>query len=146
MLNLRIKVLFSPGNSKFIIMSENLDATTQVQGKGQAVGGFILSLVGIVLPLNFIAIAAGSMVVTYIAIVLCLVSVILCAMAMGKLKKTGGKRGLAISGLVIGLVATVWYALAIPATTLLVEARNQGVNNIENMDADDWNKALKDAQ
>nr|WP_294858332.1 hypothetical protein [uncultured Fluviicola sp.] len=127
-------------------MSENLDATTQVQGKGQAISGFILSLVGIVIPFNIIAIAAGSMVITYIAIALCLVSVILCAMAMGKLKKTGGKRGLAIAGLVIGLAATVWMALAIPATTLLVEARNKGVNNLENMTQDDWNNALKNAE
>lgn len=128
-------------------MSENLDATAQVvQGKGQATGGFILSLVGMVVPFNFIAIAAGTMVVTYIALALCIVSVILCAMAMGKLKKTGGKRGLAIAGLIVGLAATVWMALAIPATSLLVEARNQGVSNLENMDQDAFRDALNNAQ
>ena len=112
-------------------MSE-LDTSSQVpQGKGQATGGFILALVGIVVPFNFIAILAGSMILSYIGLVFCIISVILCAMAMGKLKRTGQKRGLAIAGLVIGLVATVWSALAIPATMIGVEARNAGVTEFQ---------------
>jgi hypothetical protein len=129
---LQIKILFSPSNSKFIIMSENLDATTmKPEGKGAAVGGFILALVGIIVPFNVIAVLMGSAVMAYIGLAICLVSVILCAMAMGKLKKTGGKRGLAIAGLVIGLAATVWSALAVASIGDAIDARNKGVSDFQ---------------
>lgn len=92
-------------------MSENLE---QPQGKGMAVGGFILALVGLVLC-SVIAVIAAGMVLTggspwlmYVWTVMCIASVIMCAMAMGKLKKSGQKRGLAIAGLVIGIVASTW--------------------------------------
>ncbi|MDF3026377.1 MAG: hypothetical protein K0S23_684 [Fluviicola sp.] len=131
-LNLQIKILFSPSNSKFIIMSENLDATTmKPEGKGAAVGGFILSLIGIIVPFNVIAVLMGSAVMSYIGLVLCLLSVVLCAMAMGKLKKTGGKRGLAIAGLIIGLVATVWSAMAVVSINDAIDARNKGVSDLQ---------------
>lgn len=117
MLNLKIKILFSPCNSKFIIMSENLDATTTApQGKGMAVTGFVLALVGLIFSSWIAAIALASMLlggspwIMYLWLVICIVSVILSVMGMSKLKKTGGKRGLGIAGMVVGIVATV-YAL-----------------------------------
>lgn len=120
-------------------MSENLDATTmKPEGKGAAVSGFILSLVGIIVPFNVIAVLMGSAVMAYIGLVICIVSVILCAMAMGKLKKTGGKRGLAIAGLVIGLAATVWSALAVASIGEAIDARNKGVMELQN----DWNRNM----
>lgn len=84
------------------------------EGKGMAVGGFVLSLVGLILA-TWIAgiatlsvIAGGSPWLMYVWVVLCAASVIMSAMAMSKLGKTGGKKGLAVAGLVIGIVATVW--------------------------------------
>ncbi len=139
MLILQIKILISPGNSKFIIMSENLDATTmKPEGKGAAVGGFILALVGMIVPFNVIAVLVGSTVMAYIGLAICLISVVLCAMAMGKLKKTGGKRGLAIAGLIVGLVATVWSAMAVVNIGELVDARNKGAMELQK----DWNRNM----
>jgi Na+/melibiose symporter-like transporter len=115
MLNLQIKILFSPSNSKFIIMSENLDATTTApQGKGMAVTGFILALAGFLLNNVMFGIAVvsmglgGSGWLMYLWLVVNILSIVLSVMAMSKLKKTGGKRGLAIAGMIIGIVGTVW--------------------------------------
>lgn len=96
-------------------MSETLDTnSTAPQGKGLAVTGFILALVGLVFS-GMIAVIAAGMIVTggsgwlmYFWLVLCIASVVMSAMGMSKLGKTGGKKGLAIAGLVIGIVATVW--------------------------------------
>lgn len=86
------------------------------QGKGLAVTGFILSLVGLIFSSWIAAIALASLLLgdsawlMYFWLVLCIVSIVLSVMGMSKLKKTGGKRGLGIAGMVIGIVATV-YAL-----------------------------------
>ena len=100
-------------------MSENLDATTTApQGKGMAITGFVLSLVGLIFASWMGAIALASMLlggspwIMYVWLVLCIVSIVLSVMGMSKLKKTGGKRGIVIAGMVIGIVATV-YALII---------------------------------
>lgn len=96
-------------------MSENLDATTTApQGKGMAVTGFVLALAAFLLNNVMAGIAivsiglGGSGWLMYLWLVVNIVSVVLCVMAMGKLKKTGGKRGLAIAGMIIGIVGTVW--------------------------------------
>lgn len=80
-----------------------------------AVTGFILGLVGLVLvyPLitgmAVVAVAmGGSPWLMYLWIVICVLAVILSAMGMSKLGKTGGKKGLAVAGLVIGIVALIW--------------------------------------
>ncbi len=98
-------------------MSDSLDSTTQApEGKGMAVTGFVLALVGLIFAMWIAAaavvsmIAGGSPWLMYVWDVLCVVSIILSVMGMSKLKKTGGKRGLGIAGMVIGIVATV-YAL-----------------------------------
>lgn len=119
-----------------IIMEEQKIVVEQVivtkpEGKGAAVAGFILALLGIIVPFNVIAVLMGSAVMSYIGLVICLVSVILCAMAMGKLKRSGAKRGLAVAGLVIGLVATVWSALAVAGINDAIALRNQGVSNMQ---------------
>jgi formate-dependent nitrite reductase membrane component NrfD len=95
-------------------MSE-LDATTQVpQGKGMAVAGFIIALAALVLN-NVMAgiailalIAGGSGWLMYLWLVVNILGMVLSIMAMGKLKKSGQKRGLAIAGMIIGIVGTVW--------------------------------------
>ncbi|AEA45390.1 hypothetical protein [Fluviicola taffensis] len=102
-------------------MSENLDTTTtKPQGKGLAVTGFILALVGFMFGWLVYAIITAAAVLAagmgqksgmglgYFWIVLCLAAVIMSAMGMMKLGKTGGKKGLAIAGLVIGIVALIW--------------------------------------
>lgn len=126
-------ILYSSSNSKLNFMSENANVNSSApQGKGAAVGGFILSLVGIVIPFNVLAVIAGSAIVAYIGLAICIISVVLCAMAMGKLKKTGGKRGLAIAGLVIGLVASVWSIMAVLSINEAIDARNKGVGELQN--------------
>jgi len=100
-------------------MSEEITGG-QPEGKGLAVGGFVIALVGLILATWIAAINAASMAATYVEtgemggkglmyfwLVLCLGSVVLSAMGMMKLGKTGGKKGLAIAGLVIGIVATL---------------------------------------
>lgn len=101
-------------------MSENLDTTAQTpQGKGMAIGGFILALLGLVLANVIAVIAAASIAVggspwlMYVWLVLSIASVVMSGMAMGKLGKTGGKKGLAIAGLVIGIVATIWCVILV---------------------------------
>lgn len=96
-------------------MSENLDATTSApQGKGMAVTGFVLSLAGLLLNNIMFGIAVvsiglgGSGWLMYLWLVVNILSIVLSVMAMGKLKKTGGKRGLAIAGMIIGICGTVW--------------------------------------
>ncbi|MDH4473634.1 MAG: hypothetical protein QE487_13575 [Fluviicola sp.] len=96
-------------------MSETLDTNGGApQGKGQALTGFILALVALVLA-PIIAGIAATMIVTggsgwlmYVWDVLAVVSIILSGMGMSKLGKTGGKKGLGIAGLIIGIVALVW--------------------------------------
>ena len=102
-------------------MSE-LDATTTTkpQGKGMAITGFILALVsmvfgwivyGAITLSGLAAIALGqepSMTLSYVWIAITVIAVVMAAMGMMKLGKTGGKRGLAIAGLIIGIVALIW--------------------------------------
>ncbi|MFN5417719.1 MAG: hypothetical protein ACK5B9_11730 [Flavobacteriia bacterium] len=113
-------------------MSENLDLNSnQPQGKGLAVGGFILSLVGLLFT-GIIGVIAAGMIMTggspwlaYLWVVLCIASVVMSAMGMSKLGKTGGKKGLGIAGLIIGIVATVWSLLM----AIGLGAINEGVGD-----------------
>ncbi|XOV68072.1 MAG: hypothetical protein ACFHU9_02645 [Fluviicola sp.] len=95
-------------------MSENVNEPTQVQGKGMGVAGFIISLVALIFaPImatiaTATVIAGGSGWLAWFWVVVSILSVVLSAMGMMKLGKTGGKKGLAIAGLVIGIVAVIW--------------------------------------
>jgi hypothetical protein len=127
-------------------MSENLDATTATkpQGKGMAVTGFILALVGFMFGWLVYAIitaaailAAGmgqksGMGLGYFWIVLCLASVVLSAMGMMKLGKTGGKKGLAIAGLIIGIVALIWTIMMHLGVSKAVDAASARGTSIMN--------------
>lgn len=101
-------------------MSETLDTTAnKPEGKGLAVTGFILSLVGLIFNNIIFGIAlvtigmGGSGWLMYLWLVLNIASIILSVMGMSKLKKTGGKRGLGIAGMVIGIVGTVWAIILV---------------------------------
>lgn len=92
-------------------MSEN---ATQPEGKGLAISGFVISLVAILLNNVMFVLAAaslglgGSAWLMYLWLVVNILSIVLSVMGMSKLKKTGGKRGLGIAGMVIGIVSTIW--------------------------------------
>lgn len=110
-------------------MSENLDATTTApQGKGMAIAGFIIALVALVLN-NVMAgiavlaiIAGGSGWLMYLWLVVNILGMVLSIMAMVKLKKTGGKRGLAIAGMIIGIVGTVWAIFLVMGLSIAAAA------------------------
>jgi len=119
-------------------MSE--ENTTKPQGKGLAVSGFIVALVGLVLnlPVMAAALLSGSSGTAYFWVSLCVLGLVLSIMGMIKLGKTGGKRGLAIAGLVIGIVASIWSI----SSALAVGAAADQVNEMYEQLGDD---TLKDA-
>lgn len=128
-------------------MSEN---EVKPQGKGMGIAGFVISLVALIFsPIVFASVAlsvglGGGMGFGYFWIVVCLLSVALSVMGMMKLGKTGGKRGLAITGMIIGIVATIW-------SLLLLTGVNEAATQLEknNIDMQELNNALddlKDAQ
>jgi hypothetical protein len=123
-------------------MSE--ENTTKPQGKGLAVSGFVIALVGLVLnlPVMAAAVLSGSAGTAYFWVVLCLAGLILSIMGMIKLGKTGGKRGLAIAGLVIGIVASVW---SVSSALVVGEAADQVGEMYDNLDENALNDAFEEA-
>jgi len=132
-------------------MSETQNGTA-VQGKQMGVAGFVLALVTLVLSSWIAVIATASIVLggspwlMYVWLILAIVSVVLSAMAMGKLGKSGGKKGLATAGLVIGIVSTVYCIILVLGLSAVAAAGgmdNQMKDALENID---WQKELQDAQ
>lgn len=120
-------------------MSETLDGGAAApQGKQMGVAGFVLSLVALlfsswIFGISVISIASGgSGWLMYLWLVLAIVSVVLSAMAMSKLGKTGGKKGLAIAGLIIGIVATVWCGICVAGLAAASSATSQFGDEIQN--------------
>ncbi len=132
-------------------MSENLDATTSApQGKGMAVTGFVLALAAFLLNNVMAGIAivsiglGGSGWLMYLWLVVNIVSVVLCVMAMGKLKKTGGKRGLAIAGMIIGIVGTVWAIILTMGMAAAASMSGDLSNEMRDAFKDGMQKELND--
>lgn len=73
----------------------------------------------------------------YVWLVLCIVSIVLSVMGMSKLGKTGGKKGLGIAGMIIGIVATI-YAIFL---SLGLGAVDAGVGNTD-LSAE-WEKSMQ---
>lgn len=105
-------------------MEETTTTTTTVttnapQGKGMAIAGFVISLVALVFyvfvatAVTFAAAMGGGYGLATFWLVLCLAGVLLSVLGMMKLGKTGGKKGIAIAGLIIGIVATIFTAMLI---------------------------------
>jgi hypothetical protein len=129
-------------------MSEEMSGG-KPEGKGLAVGGFVLSLVGTIFAPIIAGIVVLSMAATfaetgevggkglmYFWVVLCLGSVAMSAMGMMKLGKTGGKKGLAIAGLVIGIVGTIWSVMLLMGLDVVqggAEGSVDALNRLENM-------------
>lgn len=122
-------------------MSENQG--TPVQGKQMGIAGFVLALVTLVLSSWIAAIAVASIVtggsawLMYLWLVLAIVSVVLSGMAMSKLGKSGGKKGLAVAGLVIGIVSVVWCAILTAGLSVAASASDTLSNSQEWQDAMD---------
>jgi hypothetical protein len=81
-------------------------------GRGLGIAGFVVSLVAIILwiPISAAAVLAaafgGGMGIAMFLLVLSLVGLVLSILGFVKANKAGAKKGLAIAGLVIGLVVT----------------------------------------
>lgn len=131
-------------------MSENVETTgTPVQGKQMGIAGFVLALVTLVLSSWIAALAVASIItggsgwLMYLWLVLAIISVVLSAMAMGKLKKSGAKRGLAVAGLVIGIVSVVWSLILVAGLSLAASASSTFSDEFNKVD---WNEVSKDMQ
>jgi hypothetical protein len=123
-------------------MSETQD-TMKPQGKGLAVTGFVLSLVALlfgwivygIITANAIASAAlgqeAGMGLGYFWIVLTLASVVLSIMGMMKLGKTGGKKGMGIAGMIIGIVALIWTVMMHLGVGAAVDAANANQSTLQ---------------
>lgn len=96
------------------------ETTTQKpQGKGLAVAGFVISLVALVFyvfvatAVTFAAALGGGYGLGIFWLVLSLAGTGLCVMGMMKLGKTGGKKGLAIAGMIVGIIAVILTAMLV---------------------------------
>lgn len=124
-------------------MSENLDQNAgPVQGKQMGIAGFVLALVTLIFSSWIAAMAVASMIaggsgwLMYLWLVLALVSVVLSAMGMSKLGKSGGKKGLAIAGLVIGIVSVIWSGILVAGLSVA----SQGMDTLQN--SEEWQDAM----
>lgn len=81
-------------------------------GRGFGIAGFVISLVALVLWMPIAAAAVlsaalgGGMGLSSFWLIVSLLGLILSIMGLMKANKGGGKKGLAIAGLIIGLVAS----------------------------------------
>ena len=89
------------------------------QGKGMGVAGFVISLVALVFYfiiagiVGLQALAGGGYGLGIFWLLLALAGTGLSVMGMMKLGKTGGKKGLSIAGMIIGIVATILTVLLV---------------------------------
>lgn len=97
-----------------------MEMTETIEGKGLAITGFVLAIVGLIFAPTIAVIVAlsmasgaGSVAMMILWLALCMLSIGLSVAAMQKLAKTKGKQGLAIAGLVIGIVATVYSIILV---------------------------------
>ena len=110
----------------------NEETMIKPEGKGMAVTGFVLSLVTIVFSAIVFGIvvinvaAGGGLGLGYFWLLLCIASVAFSLIGMLKLGKTGGKKGLAIAGLIIGFVATIWSLMLLLGVNSAVEEAKAG--------------------
>lgn len=103
-------------------MEETNNVSQAPQGKGMGVAGFVISLVAVVIfwiisPIAlFAAIAGGGMGLSIFWLILSLTGTALSVLGMNKLGKTGGKKGLALTGMILGIVAillSVWLVFGV---------------------------------
>ena len=89
-------------------MSEEITGGS-MPGKSQGTIGFVLSLVALVLGwliLPMLYVGMGS-IGGIIGLLIPVAGIVLSAMGMSKLKKSGGSTGLAVTGLILGIIAFI---------------------------------------
>jgi len=77
---------------------------------------------------------SGNKGLAWFWVILCVAGAGLSLMGMMKLGKTGGKKGLAIAGLIIGLVAVVWSAWSAMAVGEAADAVGDVWEQLENLE------------
>ncbi len=101
---------------------EQTNTTQKPEGKGMGTAGFVISLVALALllfivPSALFAAALGSGTgLSIFWVILSLLGAGLSIMGMMKLGKTGGKKGLATTGMVLGIVSfliSAWLVYAV---------------------------------
>lgn len=131
-------------------MSENV--TGGVQGKQMGIAGFVLAVATLILSSWIAAIAVASIItggsgwLMYVWLVLAIVSVVLSAMAMSKLGKSGGKKGLAVAGLVVGIVSTVWCGILVAGMSVAASTAGHMSDQLDDIDWDKIEQDLKELE
>lgn len=129
--------------------TNNTSSGQAPQGKGMGVAGFVISLVALVLfwivsPMAlFAALLGGGMALAGFWLGLSLLGTALSVMGMMKLGKTGGKKGLATTGMILGIISvilSVWLVMGVNTAHKTVgdagkEFLNQVEQGIQNMDS-----------
>jgi len=134
---------------------ETTNTTPTKAGKGLYVTGFVIALVALLLWI-FIsaaaalsAIAGGGMGLAMFWTILSAMGAALCVMGFMKAKSGNGKKGLAIAGLIIGLIATALSVRTIYAVKEVHAAMGDGGTEMINKMADgikDLNNAVDSLQ
>jgi hypothetical protein len=110
--------------------NENIKPTLEVQGRGLGIAGFVISLISLLLLglIGFFAYAqivaagmeslagtptSGGYELSVSWLFVCILGLVISIIAMNKLSKTGGKKGLATSGMVIGIISTILTVILI---------------------------------
>lgn len=118
------------------------------QGKGLGVAGFVISLVALVLyfivsPIVLVQAAlGGGWGLGIFWLILSLLGTALSVMGMMKLGKTGGKKGLSIAGMVIGIVAVILTALLVMGISNAQKAGEEFGNEFKNAMEQGINQSL----
>lgn len=105
--------------------------TIKPQGKGLAIAGFVLALIALLLYIVIAGIVTvqaalgGGYGLGIFWLILSLAATGMSVMGMMKLGKTGGKRGLAITGMIIGLIALVLTTLLVLGIGKMHDAANE---------------------
>ncbi len=100
-------------------MEQTTQTTQAPQGKGMGIAGFVISLVALVFywvisPIVLVQAAlGGGYGLSIFWLILSLLGTGLSIMGMMKLGKTGGKRGLAITGMILGIIALIMTVLLV---------------------------------
>ena len=129
--------------------TNNTSSGQTPQGKGMGVAGFVISLVALVLfwivsPMAlFAALLGGGMALAGFWLGLSLLGTALSVMGMMKLGKTGGKKGLATTGMILGIISvilSVWLIMGVNTAHKTVgdagkDFLNQVEQGIQNMDS-----------
>src|SRR3954462_8469424 len=100
----------------------NTTAPQTPQGKGLGVAGFVISLVALVIfwiisPAGlFSAALGGGMGLAGFWLVLSILGTLLSVLGMNKLGKSGGKKGLATTGMILGIISvllSIWLIMGV---------------------------------